>query len=112
MDGRIMDKKRKAITIFVITTIAGLAAYMAALAFTTRWCVAGGAVRNFSIAIPCAVIAIAAFVVSLILLLQNREFRKKLLVFIVAVLLSGGILTAVCGYKIYESSIPYNGHLS
>lgn len=107
-----MNKKRNAITVYVITTVTCLAAYMAALVFTTRWCIAGGAVRNFSIAVPCAVIAITAFIVALVLLIRNREFWKKLLVFIVTVFLIGSIFTGIYGYKIYNASIPYNGHLS
>lgn len=112
LDRRIMDKNRKAINAFVITTVIGLTAYMAALVFTTRWCVAGGAVRNFSIAIPCGVIAIIAFVIALVLLLRNREWVRKLLAFIAAALLFGSLFTVIYGYKIYNSSIPYNGHLS
>jgi len=107
-----MDKKRKAVAVFVITTVVGLAAYITALVFITRWCIAGGVVRNFSIALPCAAIAITASIVELVLLIRNHEFWKNLLAFIVTVILFGSIFTGIYGYKIYNSSIPYNGHLS
>lgn len=107
-----MDKKRKTITVFLVTIVIGLAAYIAALAFTTRWCVAGGAVRNFSIVIPCAVIAMTALVIALVILRRNREWGRKLLALLVASLLVGSLFTIIYGYRIYNSSIPYNGHLS
>jgi len=100
------------ITAYVIITAAGLAAYMTALVFTTRWCTAGGAVRDFSIAAPGAVITIIAFIAAWVLLIKNREFRKMLLPCIVTVFLIGSIFTGIYGYKIYKASIPYNGHLS
>ena len=107
-----MNKKKEAITVYFIITAAGLAAYITALVYTTRWCIAGGAVRNFSIAAPGAAITIIAFIAALVLLIRNRGLLKKLLVFIVTVFLIGSIFTGIYGYKIYKSSIPYNGHLS
>jgi len=112
LDMRRMDKKRKTITVFLVTIVIGLVTYIAALAFTTRWCVAGDAVRYFAIAIPCAVIAMTAFAIALVVLLRNREFVSKLILFILAALMLGSLFTVIYGYKIYNSSIPYNGHLS